>query len=99
MTAEDWKRRSVCVSAACQIQDQRTWSTKRYLEVLRDFANETLEWELANEKLGGFLVTPNLAERNGTRTETMRLLDTTSLCRVDGSGRKSSRATNLNEAQ
>jgi hypothetical protein len=49
------------------------------LKVLRDLTNETLEGELANEKLGGFLVTPDLAQGDGTGAETMGLLDTSSL--------------------
>ena len=46
------------------------------LEVLSDFTNKTLEWELANEQLGGFLITPNFTKSDGTGTEPMRFLDT-----------------------
>jgi hypothetical protein len=46
-----------------------------YLEVLSDFSDKTLEGELANEELGRFLVTSDLAEGNSTRPEAMRLLD------------------------
>ena len=48
------------------------------LEVLSDFTNETLEGELADEELGRLLVPTNFTESDGTRAETMRLLDTTS---------------------
>jgi hypothetical protein len=48
------------------------------LEVLSNLTNETLEWELADEKLGGLLVTTDLTESDGTRLITMWLLDTTS---------------------
>jgi hypothetical protein len=48
------------------------------LEVLSNLTNETLEWELADKKLGGLLVTTDLTESDGTRLITMWLLDTTS---------------------
>jgi len=47
------------------------------LEVLSNLTNKTLEGELADEELGGLLVLANLTKSNGTRTKTMRLLDTT----------------------
>jgi hypothetical protein len=36
------------------------------LEVLSNLTDETLEGQLADEKLGGFLVTTNLTEGDGT---------------------------------
>lgn len=45
------------------------------LEVLGDLTDETLERELADEKLGGLLVAANLAKRDGTGAVTVRLLD------------------------
>ena len=48
------------------------------LEVLRDFTDKTLEGELADEELRRLLVPTNLTKSDGTRPETMRLLDTTS---------------------
>jgi hypothetical protein len=47
------------------------------LEVLCDFTNQTLEGELADEKLGRLLVATDLTESDGTRLITMGLLDTT----------------------
>ena len=47
------------------------------LEVLGNLTNKTLEWKLADEKLGGLLVTTDLTESDGTRLITMGLLDTT----------------------
>jgi len=47
------------------------------LEVLSNLTNETLEWELADEKLGRLLVATNLTESDGTRLIAMWLLDTT----------------------
>ena len=46
------------------------------LEVLSNFTNESLEGELADQKLGGLLVTTDLTESNGTRAVTVGLLDT-----------------------
>jgi len=48
------------------------------LEVLSDFTDEPLEGELADEELGGLLVTPDLTESDGTGAESVGLLDTTS---------------------
>ena len=48
------------------------------LEVLGNLTNETLEGELADEKLGGLLVATDLTESDGTRLITVRLLDTAS---------------------
>ena len=48
------------------------------LEVLGDFAHQTLEWELANQQLGRFLVSSDFAQRNSPRSITMRLLHASS---------------------
>ena len=45
------------------------------LEVLGDLADETLEGELADEKLGRLLVTPDLTKSHGSGPVTMGLLD------------------------
>ena len=46
------------------------------LEVLSNLTNKTLEGELADEKLGGLLVAPDLTESDGTGLVAVRLLDT-----------------------
>jgi hypothetical protein len=46
------------------------------LEVLGDFTDEALEGELADEELGGLLVATDFTEGDGSRAETMGLLDT-----------------------
>ena len=46
------------------------------LEVLGDFTNQTLEWQLADEQFGGLLVTPDFTESHGTGLVAVRLLDT-----------------------
>ena len=50
---------------------------KTYLEVLSDFTDKSLEGEFADEELGGLLVSTDFTKSDGTRTETMGLLDTT----------------------
>jgi hypothetical protein len=48
------------------------------LEVLSDLTNKTLEGQLADEKLGGLLVTTDLTESDRSGLVAVRLLDTTS---------------------
>ncbi|GMR60804.1 hypothetical protein PMAYCL1PPCAC_30999, partial [Pristionchus mayeri] len=45
------------------------------LEVLGDLTDKTLEGELADEKLGGLLVTTDLTKSDGSGTVAMGLLD------------------------
>ena len=59
----------------------RRGQREAYLEVLRDFADKTLEGELADEELRRLLVPTDLTEGDGTRPEAVRLLDATS-CRL-----------------
>jgi len=44
------------------------------LEVLGDLPDQTLEWQLPDEKFSGFLVTPDLPESNSSWPVTVRLL-------------------------
>jgi hypothetical protein len=44
---------------------------------LSDFTDETLEWELSDEKLGGLLVTTDLTEGDSSWLISVGLLDTT----------------------
>lgn len=46
------------------------------LEVLGDLANQTLEGQLADQKLGGLLVATDLTQSDGTGLVAVRLLDT-----------------------
>ena len=45
------------------------------LEILSDFSHKTLEGQLADQQLGGFLVTTDLTKSHCTRPVTMRFLD------------------------
>ena len=51
---------------------------KTYLEVLSNFTDKTLEGKFADEEFGGFLVLADFTESDGSGTEAMGLLDTTS---------------------
>jgi hypothetical protein len=44
-------------------------------EVLSNFSHKTLEGQLADEQLSGFLVTPDFTKGDGTGTITMGFLD------------------------
>ena len=46
------------------------------LEILGDLTNKTLEGQLADEKVGGLLVTTDLTKSNGSGSVTVGLLDT-----------------------
>jgi hypothetical protein len=48
------------------------------LEVLSNLTNKTLEREFTNEELRRFLIPTNLTQGDGTGTEPVRLLHTTS---------------------
>jgi hypothetical protein len=49
-----------------------------YLEVLSDFTDKPLEGKLSDKELSGLLVAPDLTKSDGTRTESVRLLDSSS---------------------
>ena len=55
-----------------------TLETQIGLEILSDFSHKTLEGQLADQQLGGFLVTTDLTKSDCTRPVTMRLFDSTS---------------------
>ena len=57
--------------------DGRTLEPEISFEVLSNFSHQTLEWQLTDEKLGGFLVTPDLTESHGAGPVSVGFLDTT----------------------
>ena len=60
-------------------QRRHNWNDETAdLEILCNFTDETLEGKLADEQLRRFLVPTDLTKSDGTGTETMGLLDTTS---------------------
>ncbi|KAF3330577.1 hypothetical protein FCM35_KLT03931 [Carex littledalei] len=56
------------------------------LEILHDFSDEPLKWELPDQKLNAFLVLPDLTKSNCVWLETVRLLDAAG-CRSRFAGR------------
>ena len=68
----------VSLAGLLKSHNSRRLEAKVGLEVLSDLANQSLEGQLADQKLGGLLVTTNLTKSNGTRSVTMGFLDTTS---------------------
>jgi hypothetical protein len=63
-------------SGLLESEDGRGLEAQVGLVVLSDLTNETLERKLADEQLGGFLVTTNFTESDSSGPEAMRLLDT-----------------------
>jgi hypothetical protein len=70
------KRYEVGLNGFLEGANCRRLETEIGLEVLGDFSNQTLEWKLSDQELGGFLVTTNLTESDGTGLISVRLLDT-----------------------
>ena len=66
----------VCLNGLLESADSRGLEAEVRLEVLGNLTNKTLEGQLADEKLGGLLVTTDLTESDGTRLVAVRLLDT-----------------------
>ena len=56
-------------------KDSRALEPKVRLEVLGDLSDESLEWELSDEKLGGLLVSSDLTKSDGSRSVSVWLLD------------------------
>jgi hypothetical protein len=68
----------VGLSSLLKGKDGRSLKAKIGLEVLSDLTDETLEGELADEKLGRLLVPADLAECDGSRAVSVRRLNTAS---------------------
>ena len=77
MTADDWKRRSVCAGPMSHYSTGAHYSAT-HLEVLGDLTDKPLEGQLADEEFRRLLVATDFTECNGTGAETMGLLHTTS---------------------
>jgi len=72
------ERHEVSLSSLLESHDGRGLETQVGLEILSDLTNETLERELADQKLSRLLITSDFTESDGSRAESVRLLDTTS---------------------
>jgi len=72
------ERDEVGLASFLESQDGRGLEAEVGLEVLSNLTNETLEGKLPDQELGTLLVLANFTKSDGTRAETMGLLDTTS---------------------
>ena len=70
------ERDEVSLNGLLERADGRALEAEVALEVLGDFADQTLEGELADEELGRLLVATDLTESDGTRLVPVRLLHT-----------------------
>ena len=64
------------ISLSCLLKSRhsRALETQIGLEILGDFTDQALEWELPDEKLCGFLVLADFSESDGSWPESVRLL-------------------------
>ena len=60
------ERDEVSLNRLLESTDGRALEAEVRLEVLSNFTDETLEGELADQELGGLLVTTDLTESDGT---------------------------------
>ena len=61
-----------------QGSDSSRLESKVSLEILSNFSHQSLEWELSDQQLSGFLVSSDLTKSDGTRSVTMGFLDSSS---------------------
>ena len=59
-------------------KDGRSLESQVSLELLGDFTDKSLEWELSDQELSRLLVTSDFSESDGTWSVSVRLLDTSS---------------------
>ncbi|KAJ8667624.1 hypothetical protein QAD02_009287 [Eretmocerus hayati] len=72
------KTDEVSLTGLLQSHDGRALETEVGLEVLGDLTHQTLEGQLADEQLGGLLVSPDLTEGHGSGPVPVGLLHSTS---------------------
>ena len=70
------KTNEVSLSGFLEGKNGRSLEAKIGLEVLGDLTDQTLEGQLADQQVGGLLVTADLTKSDGTRAVTVGLLDT-----------------------
>ena len=71
------KTDEVGLAGFLESHDGRALESEISLEILSDFSDQTLEGQLADQKLGGLLVTTDLSESDGTGPVTMGFLNST----------------------
>ena len=68
----------VSLAGFLQSHDGRRLESQISLEVLSNFTNKSLERQLSDQKFSGLLVSSDFSKSDGTRTVTVRLLDSSS---------------------
>ena len=68
----------ISLAGLLKSHDGRALESQISLEILSDLTDQTLEGKLADQKLGGLLVSPDLTESHGTRSVPVWLLHTPS---------------------
>ena len=71
------KTNKVGLSSLLKSQDGRSLESQVSLEILGDFSDKSLERKLSDQELSGLLVSSDLTKSDGTRSVSVRLLDTT----------------------
>ena len=72
------KTNKVSLSSLLKSQDGRSLESQVSLEILSDFSDKSLERKLSDQELSRLLVSSDLTKSDGTRSVSVRLLDTTS---------------------
>ena len=65
----------VSLAGLLQSHDGRALETQISLEILSDLTDQTLEWQLADQKLSALLVSPDFTESYGSGPVAMGFLD------------------------
>ena len=68
----------ICLSSLLKCQHSVALETQVSLEVLRNFTNKPLEWELPDQELSTLLILADLTKSNSSRAVSVWLLDTSS---------------------
>jgi len=72
------KSNEVGFSGFLKSEDSGALESEFLLEFVGNFSDKSLEWELSDEEISGFLVFSNFSKSDGTRSVSVWLLDTTS---------------------
>jgi len=72
------ERDEVSLDGFLESANSRRLEAKITLEVLSDLTNQALEWKLADQKLGGLLISSDFTKSDSSWLISVWLLDTTS---------------------
>ncbi len=69
----------VSLTSLLKGKDSRSLESDVTLGLRSNLSNESLEWEFSNEELGRFLISSDLSSSNGSWSESVGFLDSSSL--------------------